>query len=231
MTGSDDPVRKLANFENGASIAWNKSLHKYVALVNTSFASVGARTADRLEGPWSDAQPWLDCTTFAQVRVPTCYSPLQHASLATDDGGGMFVTASSIEPYSTTAFEVRPGAAIHEWRGPEHAVAYAEASPGGGWSDQGVAFYASATPIEGFESVYSWQRGDVSRLAAASPGDGFTRGDVAFYAPPAPSVAGSSVTYRPVFVWCNGDEELLSPKSSGLEQYGYTRGEAAFYAP
>ena len=37
-----DPVQKLASFENGASIAWNGALHKYVALVNTSFSSVGA---------------------------------------------------------------------------------------------------------------------------------------------------------------------------------------------
>ena len=231
VPGSDDPVRKLADFENGASIAWNKSLHKYVALVNTSFASVGARTADRLEGQWSDAQPWLDCTTFAQVRVPTCYSPLQHASLATDDGGSMFVTASSIEPYSTTAFEVRPAVAIHEWRGAHDAVAYAASSPASGSSDQGVAFYAATTAIAGFEPIYHWQHGDVSRFAAASPGDGFTRGDAAFFAAPAASVAGSLVAYRPVFVWRNGDAELLSPKISGLEQYGYTRGEAAFFAP
>ncbi len=231
VPSSDDDVQKLAAFENGASIAWNKSLHKYVALVNTSFASVGARTADRLEGPWSDAQPWLDCTAFAQVRVPTCYSPLQHRELAGDEGGSMFVTVSSIEPYSTTAFEVRPATGIHEWRGTRDAVAYGATSPGKEWSDQGVAFYASGTPIDGFVPVYRWQRDGASRYALASPGDGFTRGDLSFYAAPAPSVTGSSLAYRPVFVWQKGESQLLSPKSSGLEQYGYTRGEAAFYAP
>ncbi len=79
--------------------------------------------------------------------------------------------------------------------------------------------------------IYRWQLGGDSRYAAASPGDGFARGDVAFYAPNARSVAGSSLTYRPVFDWHNGTSHLLSPKGAGLEQYGYTRGEPAFYAP
>lgn len=226
-----DPVQKLASFENGASIAWNGALHKYVALVNTSFSSVGAHVADRLEGPWSDAQLWLDCTAFAQVRVPTCYSPLQHAELASEGGSSMFVTVSSIEPYATVAFELRPGAAIHEWRGARDAIAYAVLAPGGGWSDQGIAFYASHVPLPGFAPIYRWQRGGASQIAAASPGDGFDRGGVAFWAAPAASVAGSSVTYRPVFDWRNGASHLLSTKSSGLEQYGYTRGAPAFYAP
>ena len=225
-----DPVQKLASFENGASIAWNGALHKYVALVNTSFSSVGARTADRLEGPWSDAQPWLDCTAFAQVRVPTCYSPLQHAELASD-GGGMFVTVSSIEPYATVAFELRPGVAIHEWRGAHDAMAYSTASPGGGWSDQGIAFYASQGPLPGFVPVFRWQRGDESQFSATAPGDDFERGDVAFYAPPGPAIAESTVTYRPVFDWRKGASHVLSPKSSEMEQYGYTRGAPAFYAP
>ncbi len=226
-----DPVEKLSAFENGASIAWNGALHKYVALVNTTFASIGARTADRLEGPWSDAQPWLDCLTFAQMRVPACYSPQQHAELASDGGGSIFVTVSSIEPYATAAFELRPGVAIHEWRDAHDAATYAAVSPGGGRSDEGIAFYASATPIDGFAPIYRWQLGDESRYAAASPGEGFVRGDVAFYAPNAPSVAGSSLTYRAVFDWHKGTSHLLSPKGAGLEQYGYTRGEPAFYAP
>ncbi len=231
IAAPDDPVQKLAAFENGASFAWNSALKKYVAVVNATYASVGARTADRLEGPWSDPQPWLDCLTFAQVRVPTCYSPQQHAELATNGGASIFVTVSSIEPYATAAFEIRLGAEIREWRGPHDATAYAPDTPGSGWSDQGVAFYASTTPIEGFAAVYHWQRASGSRYAVASPGAGFERGDIAFYAPASPAVVGSSVKYRPVFGWQKGVSELLSPKSSGLEQYGYTRGEPAFYAP
>lgn len=226
-----DPVQKLAAFENGASIAWNPSLNKYVAVINATFASVGARTADRLEGPWSEPQPWLDCLTFAQVRVPACYSPQQHAELARDGGGFIFVTVSSIEPYATAAFEIRPGVAVHEWRGPRDAIAYAPAAPGKGWSDQGVAFYASTNPLGGFVPVYVWRRAGLSRYATASPGADFDRGELAFYVPPAPSVSGSLATYRPVFDWRKGDAQLLSPKGSGLEQYGYTRGEPAFYAP
>lgn len=226
-----DPVQKLAAFENGASIAWNDALHKYVALVNTSFSTIGARTADRLEGPWSAAETWLDCTAFAQVRIPTCYSPSQHAEFAADGGGSIFATVSSIEPYSTVAFEFRPGVAVHEWRGAHDAVSYAAASPGSRWDDQGVAFYASATALDGFAPVYHWQHGDESQDALASPGDGFVRGDVAFYAAATATVSGSSVAYHPVFEWRNGASHLLSPKTTGLEQYGYTRGSPAFYAP
>ena len=226
-----DPVEKLSTFENGASIAWNASLHKYVAVVNAGFSSVGARTADRLEGPWSAPQPWLDCLTFAQTRVPTCYSPQQHAELAADGGGSLFVTVSSIEPYATVAFEVRPGVAFREWRGEEADVAYAADSPGPGWSDQGIAFYASREPLPGFTSVYRWQSADAWQYAVSSPGDGFVRGEAVFYAPPAASVGGSSLKYRPVFDWHKDGSHVLSTKSNGLEQYGYTRGDAAFFAP
>ena len=104
-------------------------------------------------------------------------------------------------------------------------------APGGGWSDQGIAFYASQGPLPGFVPVFRWQRGDESQFAATAPADGFERGDVVFYAAPAASVAGSSVTYRPVFDWRKGASHVLSPKSSEMEQYGYTRGAPAFYAP
>ncbi len=225
-----DPVQKLAAFENGASITWNEALHKYVALMNTSFSAIGARTADRLEGPWSEAEPWLDCLTFAQVRIPTCYSPFQQAAFG-DSTGSIFTTVSSLEPYATAAFELRPGVAIHEWRGAKNATMYAAASPGSGWSDEGIAFYASTAPLDGFAAVYHWQRGDEAQYATSSPGDGFERGDAVFYAPGTSAVAGSSVRYEPVFAWQNGASHVLSPKTAGLEQYGYTRGAPAFYAP
>lgn len=225
-----DPVAKLASFENGASIAWNASLRKYVAVMNTGFSSVGARTADRLEGPWSAPQPWLDCLTFARTRVPTCYSPQQHGELAADDGGSLFLTVSSIEPYATAAFEVRPGVPFREWRAASDVV-YAAASPGADWSDQGIAFYASKEPLPGFTPVYRWQSGTGARYAASSPNEGFAQGEAAFYAAAGQSVDGSSLTYRPVFDWHKDASHVLSTKSSGLEQYGYTRGAAAFYAP
>jgi Domain of unknown function (DUF4185) len=164
-----DPVQQLTSFENGASIAWNEALHTYVAFVNTGFSSVGARTADRLEGPWSEPTPWLDCTTFAQTRVPTCYSPQQHAELAADGGAALFVTVSSIEPYATAAFELRPGLAFREWLAKGGDVAYAVNQPGREWSDQGIAFYESATPLPGFDTIYRWQNGATSQYAASAP--------------------------------------------------------------
>ena len=225
-----DPVEKLAAFENGASIAWNEALHKYVALVNTSFAPIGARTADRLEGPWSDAQPWLDCLTFAQMRVPDVLQPVAARRAGrTTAAAASSSTVSSLEPYATAAFELRPGVAIHEWRGAQDAVAYAAASPGSGWSDQGIAFYASATPSTASPPIYRWQRGDESRYAAASPGDGFERGEwrSTRRLRRRRIVGDVSAGVR----LAQGHVAPAVAEGAGLEQYGYTRGEPAFYAP
>jgi hypothetical protein len=101
-----DDVQRLATFENGASIAWNQALGRYVAVLNTGFSSIGVRTAERLEGPWSDPVPLMDCLTFAQPAVPTCYSPVQHPELAGDDGLQLFVTVTRMRQYDTVMVEI-----------------------------------------------------------------------------------------------------------------------------
>ena len=222
-------IQRLATFENGASVAWDAALGKYVAVLNVGPNAIGARTAARLEGPWSEPVRWLDCLTFAESYVPTCYSPFQHPQLSAD-GHNVLITLTRFKIYDTAMFDVRLGTAIHEYRRGEDA-AYARSSPGGGWSDDGIAFYASDAPQPGFVPVYGWRRGDERRFAASDPGGGFDRGDVAFYTPPAPSVDGSLTVYRPVYEWTKGTSHLLSRKSQGLEPDGYTRGGAAFYAP
>lgn len=223
-------LQKLASFENGASIAWNAALRKYVALVNIGFSTVGARTADRLEEPWSGPQPWFDCLKIAEPRVPACYSPFQHPQLAQNGGRTIFATISRLSPYAVAFYEFRLGDPIHELRDGDAAAYSPDAGAGG--EDQGVAFYASATPQPGFVAVYRWRRGDASRYAPSLPADGFERvGDPAFYAPPSATVAGSDLTYRPVYDWSNGEAHVLSPLAGGLERYGYARGDIEFYAP
>ena len=228
---SDDPVQRLASFENGASVAWNQPLGRYVATVNTGFSLIGVRTAERLEGPWSKPQAWVDCLTFAEAAVPTCYSPLQHPELSSDGGRRIFVTLTRMQRYDVVGVEITLGTAVHEYRGADGTVAYAASAPGDGWQDQGIAFQASDAALPGFVPVYRWQRGPETRYAPDAAAGDFERGGVVFYAAPGVSVAGSATHYRPVYDWSNGTSHLLSTRSSGLEREGYVRGEAVFYAP
>jgi hypothetical protein len=101
-----DPIERLTTFDNGASIAYNAYLKKYVAVGNVGFDKIGARVADRLEGPWSEPVVWIDCSTFAKPAVPTCYSPFQHPQLATDGGRTIFLTFTRMAAYDVVAFEV-----------------------------------------------------------------------------------------------------------------------------
>jgi hypothetical protein len=226
--GSD--IEELAAFENGAWFAWNDALDKYIAVTNTSFAEVGARTADRLEGPWSDEEVWFDCLAFAQPRVPTCYSPLQHPQLARDGGRTLLLTLTRMDLYQTIVVEVTLGDAIHEYRR-DDAVVYAAEAPGGGWTDEGVAFHAAVEPRDGFEPVYHWESGERTLESPDSPGVDWTRGEVVFYAPTSPELPGSILRYRPIYAWSDGVRQLLSPLATGLEKYGYAREDIMFYAP
>jgi hypothetical protein len=230
-TGQDD-VHQLASFENGASIAWNDALHTYLAIVNTSFSAIGVRTADRLEGPWSEPRPWLDCLEFTQPAVPACYSPLQHPQLGGDGGRRIFTTLTRMSTYDVVAFELTLGTAIHEYRR-NGDVAYGTSPPdGGGWVDEGAALSASATQLPGLVPVFRWTRGDESRYATAtSPGQSYVRGDPAFYAAPGSNVTGSSLTYQPVYDWHSGTKHVLALPDADLTQYGYQRGDIMFYAP
>ncbi len=225
-----DPVEQLLNFENGASVTWNPALNKYVALVNAGFDGIGARVADRIEGPWSEPVRWLDCLAFANARVPTCYSPQQHASYASEDGRRIYATISAIEPYETQFVEITLGDAIHEWRDGDR-IMYAPAVSSDQWEDQGVAFYASAVEHPGFVPVFEWTRGGESQFAPASPADGWSSSGAVFYVTTTAQSQDGLIHYRPVYDWANGDSHILSPLETGLEEYGYKRGLAMFYAP
>jgi hypothetical protein len=227
----ENPAERLVTFENMPHIAFNPYLRKYVAVVNMGIGTIGARTADRLEGPWTDPMPWLDCTAVAQVTVPTCYSPAQHPELAADGGQTLFVTFARQATYDVVAYEVRIGDPFHEYIGGDGTIAYSATPPEGEWKDDGIAFYASAVPLPGFAPVYRWERGSEVAYGADAPEPGFTAGEMAFYAAPTDAVPGSVTTYRPVFEWRNGSVRVLSPLKEGLEEYGYTRGRVVFFAP
>jgi hypothetical protein len=230
-TPATDPVHRLTAFENTPHIAFNPYLHKYVAVLNVGFETIGTRTADRLEGPWSDPVPWLDCTAVAQIAVPTCYSPAQHPELAADGGRSLVVTFTRMASYDVVAYELRLGDPVHEYHRRDGTIAYGTTPPDGEWEDSAVAFYASANPLSGFAPVYRWERDGEVAYGMGAPEPGFTAREVAFYAAPAAAVRDSATIYRPVFEWRNGNVRLLSPMETGLEEYGYARGRVVFFAP
>lgn len=79
-------IEKLAAFEGGAHVTWSEHLGMYLAITNAGQDAVGIRTAQTLEGPWSELVPWLDCTKIVEPRVPYCYTPALHPQLSTGDG-------------------------------------------------------------------------------------------------------------------------------------------------
>ena len=211
QVAADRPVQKLAAFENGAQHRLERRTHDVRCRRErraSTISACGRRSGSRVRGP--SPVPWLDCSAFAEPYVPTCYSPFQHPQLASDDGRTFVLTLTRFRIYDVVAYEVRLGTPIHEFRSEDGQVAYAPASFAIGWSDEGVAFYASDVPLDGFAGVYAWQRGNETRFAVESPGDGFSQERVAFYAPTAPK-AGTSITpYRPVYEWTSGSTTRLS---------------------
>jgi hypothetical protein len=223
-----DPVEALAAFEGSAHVSWSNAFGAYVALTNDGHATIGARFAERLEGPWSDVVAWMDCAAIASPRVPVCYAPTLHPQFS--DDRSLFVTLTRFGEYDVVVYELTPGAPVHEYRDGD-AIEYGFMPPGDAWTDLGVAFYASRTPARGLTPIYRWERDGTAAFSAASPGDGFLRGDVAFYAPAAPAPADSPLALRPVYAWSDGTSHVLSTMESALERYGFERGEIAFYAP
>ncbi len=107
-----DPVQRLASFSGGVSIAYNRYLGKYVAVQNVGFDKIGARVADRLEGPWSAPTAWLDCSTLAAPAVPVCYSPYQHPELSSPDGRTIVLTFTRMASYDVVVYEVTLGVPV-----------------------------------------------------------------------------------------------------------------------
>ena len=101
----DDLVSRLASFDDGTSVAYNTYLNKYVAVLNVGFDQIGARTADRLEGPWSSPTVLLDCSAYSLPAVPMCYSPFQHPQLASDGGRTITITFTRMGTYDTVMYQ------------------------------------------------------------------------------------------------------------------------------
>jgi hypothetical protein len=107
----------------------------------------------RSRKPWSDAVRWFDCRPLVQDRYPFCYTAQLHPQL-TRDPATIYMTVASSLPYDVALLELHMAAPVHEWRDAGGALRYAFASPGDGYEDRGVAFYASSKPAPGLSPVY-----------------------------------------------------------------------------
>ena len=140
--------------DNGVHVTYDERLGTWLAIYNASLARVDARTADAPWGPWSAPLPWFDCQPLVMDRYPYCYSAQLHRHLSRDDGATIYLTFSSQQPYDVALMEVRMGEAVHTWLDGDGRSRYAFASPGEGWRDGGVAFYASSAAAQGLSPVY-----------------------------------------------------------------------------
>ncbi len=201
--------------DNGANVSFDAASGQWLAVVSASMASVEVRTAPQPWGPWSAPTAWFDCRPLVQDVYPYCYSAELHHEL-TQDLATVYLTFSSQQPYDVTLVELHLGVAIHEWLPDSGAPRYAAASPGDGYGDGGVAFYASAGPAPGLAAVYE-RDGDYTLDAAGG-------GPAAFYAYAA--AAGGAVRTAPVYRWRKDGAAALDARTRD----GWQRGAAAFYA-
>jgi len=218
------------------SIAYNEFLGKWTAIYTGGFASVvEARVADDIIGPWTDEPATLaiDCLDF----LPTpqsgfiCYMAQQHPSYTSDDGRTVYVTWSNFDAYRTYLHELRLGSPVSQWSEDDGSVDYRtsdDAEPG--YRREGIAFYASDSPIPGFAAIHRWRDGANGelRLAPTAPGESYGDGGIAFYAPLDEQAAkNANALFAPVYRWTAGEVERYS--ALDLRAAGFAVAERAFY--
>lgn len=158
--------------DNGVHVTFDDRLGSWLAIYNAQLGRLEARTAPYPWGPWSTPAHWFDCRAFVMDRYPYCYSAQLHRHLTSADGQTIYITFSSQQPYDVALMELRLGAPVHAWRDSFGAVRYAFDPPGDGWTDAGVAFYASTAPAHGLSPVFERTGDGASTYTLAASGGG-----------------------------------------------------------
>ena len=206
--------------DNGVSVSFDNRIGKWLAMYNAGLWTIKVRLADNPWGPWSAPVSWFDCEALADGHYPYCYSSSLHGELTRDGGDTLYVTFANPEPYDVSLVELRLGVAVRAWTREAGDVRYAITSPAGGYTDAGIAFYASATPLPGGIAVYEAQTPSGERYGIDAPSAGATP---AFYAYASPPFA--PIHTEPVYRWQRDDAEILD----AADRPGWTRGDVAFY--
>ncbi len=203
--------------DNGVSVTFDDASGKWLAMYNGQLATVAVRTAEHPWGPWSEPVTWLDCRPLVEDVYPYCYSAEVHKELSSHDPSTLYVTFSSQKPYDVTLVELHLGVAIHEWKDAGGALRFAAASPGAGFTDQGVSFYASGRQVDGLAPVSVSGDGTYTIRPPTVPGA------PAFYV--YASADGGAIHTQPVYRWRRDSQEALSVR----DRPGWDRGGIAFY--
>jgi hypothetical protein len=219
---SSDPAEAAALWEspetgfppdNGVQVSFDDRVGRWIALYNDSMASTKVRLAEEPWGPWSEPVAWFDCQPLVQDTYPYCYTGELHRQLTAHDGNTQYMTIASQKPYDVSLVELHMASPIHEWRDEDGARRYAAASPGAGYEDAGVAFYASTKPAPGLVPIYEQRDGDRHRYDANERDDD---SEPAFYARLDDAGAVPVAAVRAL-------DGALSP--------GGSEGEAVFFVP
>ncbi len=137
---------------DGLSVRYNEFLGKWMALYSRDLSRLRVRLADELTGPWSPAYEWLNCSQTFEPMRPVCYSAEQNSQLARDGGRTLYVSLSTSRPCTGWLLEFRLGVPIHQWQDEVGVKYYGPISPGRGYVDEGVAFYAADRPVPGWRN-------------------------------------------------------------------------------
>ncbi len=190
--------------DNGVSVSFDGRTGRWIAMYNAGLGAIKVRLADNPWGPWSAPISWLDCQALADGHYPYCYSSSAHDELTRDGGDTLYVTFANPDPYDVALVELRLGAAVHAWTTDDGAVRYAPTSPGDGYTDAGVAFYASAAPLPGGVAIYETGTPAGARYSTDAPAPAAVP---AFYAYATPPFA--PIHTMPVYRWQRDGREIL----------------------
>lgn len=207
----------LVPADNGVSVTFDQRSQLWLAMYNADLARVAVRSSPHPWGPWSAPRTWFDCGKLVEDVYPYCYSAELHRELSQDPSIA-YVTFSSQRPYDVTLMELRFAEAIHEWRAGDGALRYAATSPGDGYVDAGVAFYAGGRSADGLVPLSMRSDGTYALDAGADAGPSFW----VF-----PTSDAGPVRTEPVYRWTRDGREALAPG----DRPGWTRAAVAFYVP
>ncbi len=226
-----EPLWIQAGGFNGAAVRWSDIRQEWIAIYNAQTLGVRVRTAPALTGPWSAETAWIDCARFVEtVVIPLCYSAAFHPQYDRDGGRTMTISFSTYLPYEVVLHEIRLATPIYSWRNAAAETRLQPRSPGAGFTQEGIAFYASDIAAPGHSAVRRFLRSNGEQLYAFTYSEaGVQDMGIAFYASATADVDGANVTYDPVYRWDKGAEHLYSPLP-GLAELGYTRSATPFFA-
>jgi hypothetical protein len=199
----------------GLKVSYVAHLHKWVAVYATRLAGeVRLRTSDHLTGPWSEESWILDCRDQL-ASLPShaggpeapdfaCYSAMFHDEMTSPDGLTLYLSFARNNregggDYRVYLRRFNLASPIYDWQASDGSRELLPGSHDGNGVRQGLAFFASEVPLDGYAPVYAFQAhapqaADRIYTLSADPPAGFDSLGIAFYVPErAPAPLGEQI--------------------------------------